>query len=166
MEFSERFELNRIAKIGDCLLCPSKLQIRYRGSTQLEYNTILSDNDENQDFLKDSSDYCPESKFLPLPKASINFTIEKDNSFLNENHNCKRSSLTTSLMQEDDKSPMCMLQQLKVEVYFFSSPLKIKLTLPTEITISGLLSKALLALSRSNFSAMPNGLDANGYEVW
>ena len=165
MEFSEKSELNRIARTCECLLSPKHLKPHPQNPSHSDSKLIFPDTEESQNFPSDSRN-CPESRPFPVAHSPTNLIIEKDNSFLIETHHNKKSSLTISLMQEEDKSPTFLPHQLKVLVYFFSSPLKLQLSLPSEITISGLLSKALLALKKTNFSALPNGLDASGYEVW
>ncbi|OMJ78719.1 hypothetical protein SteCoe_21396 [Stentor coeruleus] len=94
------------------------------------------------------------------------FSIEKDNSYLTERLPNRRSSLTLSLSQPDELILSTPIKQLVLEVYFFRSPTKFKLIVPPEITVSGMLSKALQAYSKHIYSNLPLGNNANTYQVW
>ena len=164
MEFSEISELNRIAK---------SIQI-FKSSDQLrKIPTIsISLNGDSSPVVQLSLKSSPESRQGSLrnettstkPFQQLHF--ERDNSYLQAPFIVRRSSLTESLLNNIDSRPLSPLKQLVIEVYFFRTVNKLKLILPMDITVAGLLSKALITYRRSNISGLPYGLDSNGYQVW
>ena len=164
MEFSEIFELNRIAKCIQLFKPKNKMQ-------KLKSKTLAVNRESSPSMqlsLKSSPDSLQCSmnsekspaKHLPL------LDFEKDNSYLYSPSVLRRSSLTESLLEISDTKFLSPLNQLVIEVYFFRSLNKLKLVLPMDITVSDLLIKALQAYSNMNFSRLPYGLDSNGYELW
>jgi hypothetical protein len=162
MEFSEFFELNRIAKSTHLNyrshpnLKLSKSEITSTGKLpdhKLKYN-LSSDGSFYSDFSSKSTEiYEP-------------FKIEKDTSYLDDIKTSKRSSLTLSLLEPEEKLNKSPLKQLSIEIYFFRSPNKVKLIVPNEITVNDIIIKALLAYSKSNYSRLPHGTNSDGYEIW
>ncbi|OMJ66713.1 hypothetical protein SteCoe_36356 [Stentor coeruleus] len=171
MEFSEVNELNRIASsiVKSNLINPfrsakklSPLQhphISQHSPDSLSKSPNLSNNPQLQGQVQKSLE-CRKSCVLPA------FSIEKDNSYLTERPTNKRSSLTLLLSQPDEQTLSTPIKQLVLEVYFFRSPIKFKLIVPPEITVSGMLRKALQAYSKYIYSILPLGNNANAYQVW
>lgn len=165
MEFSEVNELNRIA---GSIMKSNRLN-PFRSAKKLsplQHHHITKNSPE-------SLSKSPTLSNNPLLQGQVQkscalptFSIEKDNSYLTERFPNRRSSLTLSLSQPDEFILSTPIKQLVLEVYFFRSPTKFKLIVPPEITVSGMLSKALQAYSKYIYSSLPLGNNANAYQVW
>jgi hypothetical protein len=168
MEFSEAFELKRIAKSR--IITGESSPITKLFNTRSSIPT--SDSTPTSRITNQSSPpdfYAPEPIIInPSNLAKISgFHIEKDTSYLQEAKQAKRSSLTMSLIDSSvDTEKNSPIKQLTLDIYFFRTPDKIRLKVPYEIKVGDMLAKALLAYSKSKFPMLPHGLNIEGYEVW
>lgn len=162
MEFSEAFELNRIVQVRDFLPYSNRLKDLKKlssGCNSIETSPQFSQNS------KSTPDYDGFFSHYHQNESDL-LTIEVDNSYLREKVNTRRSSLTVLIQDTSDFLSTSSVNHLVLEIFFFRTENKIKLTVPSEITVGDLLRKALSSFGKANVLDLPNGLDSNGYEIW
>ena len=161
MEFSEIFELNRLAKQGNKDLKLSKIQ---------QLRTVPKISRFSQEIQRDRTTQLIDFNFKGHTEKNSErtrkFFIEKDFSYLQPRKDKPRSSLTLSLLQpeEDQKKPLN--SQIVIKIYFFHSPHYLNLVLPQEINVVDMLKKALVSYTKHFKSSLPYGLDTSAYQVW
>lgn len=161
MEFSEVFELNRLAKEGYKDLKFSKLQ---------ELRTVPKISRFSQEIQRDRGsqlfDYNLKGDAENNSERTRKFYIEKDFSYLQPRKDKPRSSLTLSLLQPEEVQQKPLNSQIVMKIYFFHSPHYLNLVLPQEINVIDMLKKALISYTKHFKSSLPYGLDTNAYQVW
>lgn len=169
MEFSETLELRRIAKYkndkGEC----SPFSKLVKTWSQLKPN---GKNPISQVYFKHAPSLSSRSarEFIKSPSNQdddeSDFKIVKDNSYLEKVKDEKKSTLAISLSNTEEVPKIIPINQIVLDVYFFQTRNKVTLSLPDEITVDDMISRALQSYSKTKYPPLPHGINSDAYEVW
>ncbi|OMJ77291.1 hypothetical protein SteCoe_23160 [Stentor coeruleus] len=169
MEFSETLELKRIAKYrnnqGECSPFTKlvKSWTKQNSSEKSQVTPfIFKPLIHSPSFSECSNALSPAG----LEKFEKDFEIVQDNSYLDELKKKKNSILTLSLKNSEETVNNSPIKQLTLKIYFFRSLNKINLSVPKEIMVNDMITRALQAYSKTKYPSLPYGINSEAYEVW
>lgn len=169
MEFSEALELKRIAKYhnnqGECSPF-TKLVKSWTKLNPSEKSPVTPLVFKSTMHAPSFSAYANVLSPAGLKNFEKDFEIVQDNSYLEEPRKKRNSILTISLKSSEETVNSSPIKQLNLKVYFFRSSNKINLSVPKEITVNDMITRALQAYTKTKYPPLPYGINTEAYEVW